>query len=190
MPLLLAGAAIVVASFAILPPHAYQPSVLRAQAIAPYQDRQRLAAEPDPPEPATAAARRVGRGLADISQCCRRDSEAMGQFIALMNRIHAIIGKRTTYVVGFPGGYTGAVYFVADLKPAPVPMDLKTMVFTTAQRRTYMSAFRTSVLPQTKALVTQHLDATEAQAFLQRYPNARKVTLTYYDRPYYVLLAR
>ncbi len=187
--IVLAGAALVAASFVLLPAHTYQPSSLRAQAAAPYRDRQRQAAEPAPPQLTTLAAQRVGAGLSDVRQCCQRGREGMGQFITLMNRIHLIIGDRTTYVVGFPGGYTGAVYFVADLKPAPVPLDLKTMVFTTAQRRAYMSNFRAKVLPRTQALVTIHLRVPEVWAFLRRYPHAKKIILAYHGQPYYVLLA-
>ena len=188
--LVVAGTAIVVASFALLPSHVYKPSMVRAQAVAPYHDRQRLAARPTPPEPTTVAAQRVGPGLANINRCCRRGDETMGHFITLMNQIHAIVGGRTTYVVGFPGGYPGLVYFAADLNPAPVALDLRTMVFTTTQRLAYMSAFRASVLPQTQAIVTRHLRAAEVRAFLQRYPHARKVALSYLGTPYYVLLAR
>ncbi len=190
LALVLAGAAVVLASFALLPSHAYEPSRVGAEAVAPYHDRQRLAAEATPPESSTMAGRRIGAGLAGIRDCCRRGDETMVRFIALMNQIHAIVGGRTTYVAGFSGGYPGLVYFAADLNPAPVPMDLRTMVFTTAQRRAYMQTFRTSVLPRTQALVTRHLTATEAREFLQLYPQARKIALRYQGARYYVLLAR
>jgi hypothetical protein len=188
--LVLAGVAVLLASFALLPPHAFEPSRVGAEAVAPYHDRQRLAAEATPPESSTMAGRRIGAGLAGIRDCCRRGDETMVRFIALMNQIHAIVGGRTTYVAGFSGGYPGLVYFAADLNPAPVPMDLRTMVFTTAQRRAYMQTFRTSVLPRTQALVTRHLTATEAREFLQLYPQARKIALRYQGARYYVLLAR
>jgi hypothetical protein len=186
----LAGAAVVLASFALLPSHAYKPSRVGAEAAAPYHDRQLLAAEATPPESTTMAGRRIGAGLASITDCCRRGDETMGEFIALMNQIHVIVGGRTTYVAGFSGGYPGLVYFAADLNPAPVPLDLRTMVFTTAQRRAYMQTFRTIVLPRTQALVTRHLTATEAREFLRLYPHARKIALKYQGAPYYVLLAR
>jgi hypothetical protein len=186
----LAGAAVVIASFALLPHHVYSPSRVRAQAVAPYNDRQRLAAKPAPPEPATVAARQVGAGLANIRDCCRRGDETMRQFIGLVNQIHAAVGSRTTYVAGFAGGYPGLIYFAADLRPAPVPLDLRTMVFTTTQRLAYMSAFRTSVLPQTQAIVARNLRGAEVKAFLKRYPQARKIVLSYLGAPYYVLLAR
>jgi hypothetical protein len=187
--LVVAGAAIVVVSFALLPTSAFNPSAVYHRAVAPYQDRQRLAAVPAPPALTTLAARRVGPELARAQTCCQHDSEPMGQFIALMNRVHSIIGSRTTYVVGFPGGYPGLVYFVADLKPAPYTIELHTMVFTTAQRRAYMTTFRRRVLPHTQALVTSSLSANEARSFLHFYPHAKTIALTYAGRPYYVVLA-
>jgi hypothetical protein len=129
--LVVAGAVIFVASFALLPPHIYKPSAVRAEAAAPYRDRQRLAGATARAAPTTLAAQRVGAGAVDSLACCQLDPEPMPQFLTLANRIHAIIGDRVTYVADFPGGYPGAIYFVADLRPAPIPMDLYTMVFTT-----------------------------------------------------------
>ncbi len=189
VPLAVAGAVIVVASFALLPTSALKPSAAYDRAVTPYLDRLRLAAVPAPPALTTLAARRVGPELTRAQTCCARQSEPMGQFLTLMNRVHAIIRNRTTYVVDFPGGYPGLVYFVADLKPAPYPIELHTMVFTIAQRRAYMSTFRRRVLPQTQALVTSSLSVNEARSFLHRYPRAKTITLTYAGRPYFVLLA-
>jgi hypothetical protein len=113
----------------------------------------------------------------------------MSQLLALMNQLHAIVGNRTAYVASFPGGYPGLVYFAADLRPAPYPIDLHTMIFTTKQRRQYMAAFRTSVLPHTQAVLTTHLITTEARDFLARDPDAKRIKLTFAGRPYYVLLS-
>ena len=103
---------------------------------------------------------------------------------------HAIIGNRTTYVVSFPAGYPGIVYFVADLTPAPVPIDVHTMVMNIPQYRAYLANFRSSVLPRTAALVTPSLGAAEARYFRNFYANARVITLTYRRTPLYVLLRR
>jgi hypothetical protein len=114
----------------------------------------------------------------------------LARFISFMNQLHAIIGSRTTYVVSFPAGYPGVVYFVADLTSAPVPIDVHTMVMNSPQYRTYLAAFRSSVLPRTGAMVTPNLGAAEARYFRDFYPNARVITLTYLERPVYVLLRR
>ena len=114
----------------------------------------------------------------------------MPRFIAFMDQLHAIIGNRVTYVVSFPAGYPGVVYFVADLAPAPVPLDVHTMVMNVPQYRAYLADFRNGVLPRTGALVTPSLGAAEARYFLDRYANARVIILTYRHTPVYVLLRR
>jgi hypothetical protein len=167
-----------------------EPASVRSWAAAPYRDRQRLAAEPVPAAPLTIAARRVGAGLQAARQCCQAASVPMPSFTAFMNHLHAIVGNRTTYVVSFPAGYPGIVYFVADLTPAPVPIDLATMVLTKPQYRVYLADFRTRVLPRTAALVTPSLGAVEARYFRHFYRNARVITLRYRGKPVYVLVRR
>jgi hypothetical protein len=117
-------------------------------------------------------------------------SSSSQDLIALMNRLHAIVGNRVTYVVDFPYGYPGLVYFLADLRPAPIPLDPYTMVVTHLQMHHFLTVFRTSVLTRTQAVITSWLRAPEAAAFLRRYPDASRVTLRYRGRPYYVLLRR
>jgi hypothetical protein len=185
-----AGVAIFAASFALLPQSAFAPASVRSWATAPLQDRQHLAAEPAPAAPLTVAGRRVGAGLATTGQCCQAGSVPMSRFTAFMNHLHSIIGDRVTYVVSFPAGYPGIVYFVADLTPAPVPVDLYTMVLNMPQYRAYLADFRTSVLPRTAALVTPSLGAAQARYFRRVYPDARMVTLSYRHEPIYVLLRR
>lgn len=188
--LAVAGVALFAASFLLLPLAAVSPASVRSLAAAPYQDRQRLAAEPAPAAPATIAGQRVGAGLAAARQCCQNASVPMPRFIAFMNQIHAIIGNRTTYVVSFPAGYPGLVYFVADLTPAPVPVDVHTMVMNVPQYRAYLADFRSSVLPRTAALVTPSLSAAEARYFRDFYAGTRVITLSYRHEPVYVLLRR
>jgi hypothetical protein len=188
--LVLAGALICLASLLLLPLRAYTPSSIGHQAAAPWLDRQRLAAMPAPAPPATLSAERVGTGLWAGPSCCQRLSESMSSFIQLGNELHAIIGHRTTYVVGFPAGYPGLIYFVADLRPAPYPLDKRTMVLTTAQAETFESNFRTAVLPHTQALVSQDLKGPEVRAFRARYPHAVMIKLSYRKhRAYWVLLS-
>jgi hypothetical protein len=186
--LAVAGVALFAASFLLLPSSAVSPASVRSLAAAPDQDRQRLGAEPAPATPPTIAGQRVGAGLAAARQCCQNASVAMPRFIAFMNRLHTIIGHRTTYVVSFPAGYPGLVYFVADLTPAPVPVDVHTMVMNVPQYRAYLADFRSSVLPRTAALVTPSLGAAEARYFRAFYANTRVITLTYRHEPVYVLL--
>ncbi|HTZ91048.1 MAG TPA: hypothetical protein VMB74_01520 [Streptosporangiaceae bacterium] len=175
----LAGVVLFAASFFLLPFHSYKFATIGAQAEAPTLDRQQLAAEKDPPIPPELAAHRVGAGVWDRPACCQRFSEPMSDFIILADRLHAIIGTRRTYVEDFQAGYPGIIYFVANLKPAPIPLDQHTMVFTEQQDAAYLSDFREHVLPKTKALVTDILGTPEDLAFEQYYPNYRLIELHY-----------
>jgi hypothetical protein len=188
--LMLAGTVLFAASFLLLPFQAVKFSSIGGHAAAPVLDRQRLAAQPVPATPRTLADQRLGPGLWAGPNCCGWQAEPMGEFITLMNLIHSIIGRRTTYVVSFLPGHSRVIYFVADLRPAPVPLDLHTMIFTASQRLAYLATFRKSVLPKTQALVTRHLGAAEAVYFHERYPHMKRISLEYDGAPLYVLLSR
>ncbi len=183
-----AGVALAAASFALLPYAAYSWSGVHTAAEAPFLDRQHLAAA-QARQPATVAASRVGAGLAEAPNCCQSGHQTMRSFIATMNRLHTLVGNRTTYVVGIPDGYPGLIYFVADLTPAPVQYDPYTTVINVPQLRAYMAYFRTYVVARTQALVTPNLDAPEAQYFMHRYPSARQINLGLDGQPFYLLLA-
>ena len=183
-----AGAALIVASFTLLPHAAFARTSLRSWAEAAYLDRQRLAAAPASGTPATLAAQRVGAGLDHASLCCQGSPESMPDFIKLMERIHTIIGNRTAYVANFHGEYPGLVYFGADLNPAPVSSDPYSSIETEPELKAFLADFRTRVLPQTQAVLTFSRTTPEARLFLQRYPSARQITLRYAGQPYYVLL--
>ena len=183
-----AGAALVVASFMLLPHGAFALTSVRSWAEAPYLDRQRLAAAPASGTPTTLAGRRVGAGLDDVSQCCQGSPVSMPEFVQLMERIHTIIGGRTAYVANFPGEYPGLVYFGADLNPAPVSSDRYSSIETEPELKAFLADFRTRVLPQTQAVLTSSVQAPEAKLFLQRYPSALRITLRWAGQPYYLLL--
>jgi hypothetical protein len=185
-----AGVVLFVASFALLPYSAYRWASVRSVAAAPYLGRQHLAAEVSRAQPATVAGRRVGGALVTAPTCCQKGTLPMPDFIHLMNRIHQIVGHRSTYVVSFPTGYPGIVYFTADLDPAPIPLDPYTMVMNVPELKSFLATFESSVLPRTQALVTSKLTAPEAVDFISRYPHSRKFILRYGRYPYFVLLRR
>jgi hypothetical protein len=183
-----AGAALIVASFMLLPHAAFARAGVRSWAEAPYLDRQRLAAAPAFGTPATLVGQRVGAGLDHASQCCQGSPVSMPDFIRLMERIHIIIGDRTAYVANFHGEYPGLVYFGADLNPAPVSSDPYSSIETEPELKAFLADFRTRVLPQTQAVLTFSRTIPEARLFMQKYPSARQITLRYAGQPYYVLL--
>jgi len=185
----IAGAVLIAGSFVLLPTHAFAWSSVRAQAQAPYLDRQRMAADPRPAAPTTLAAQRIGAGLADAAQCCQGPALSMASLARDMEYIHTVVGSRTTYVADFPHGYPGFVYFVADLTPAPTMEDKYGTILNQPQLDAYLAYFRTSVLPHTQALVTGDITGSEATFFLQRYPHAQRIVMHLGAKPYYILLA-
>lgn len=185
----IAGVALVVASFVLLPAKAFAWPSVRSAAELPYLDRQQLAAAPRSGLPATLAGWRAGPGLSDAAQCCQGAPVSMGEFVHLMERIHAIVGDRTAYVANFHGAYPGLVYFMADLNPAPIlSFEYNGSTLTESTLRAYLADFRVNVLPQTQALLTFTTKAPEARYFLQRYPNARQMKLHFDNQDYFVLL--
>jgi hypothetical protein len=192
----LAGALIFAASFLLLPVKSYTFRSISAQAQAPARDRQRLAAEKVLPTPSILADQRVGAGLWDRpSGCCQSFTEPMTNFTELATQIHEIVGNRVTYVENFMAGYTGVIDFVADLRPAPVPLDLRTMVFTKQQEISYLNTFRISVLPKTQALITDNLLTSQVRAFVRHYPHYQLIALQWFHHwhhphVYWVLLSK
>jgi hypothetical protein len=185
-----AGVLIFAASFLLLPLHAYKFSSIGGQAAAPVLDRQQLAAEKDPRTPHTLADMRVGAGLWHRLACCQSDSEPMRNLIKLADQIHKDVGNRVTYVQGFAAGYPGIILFLADLRPAPVPLDLRTMVFTDQAKRQYVLDYKRSVLPHVQAVITSDLKASEVREFEARYPHYKTIPLSWrHSHPYWVLLS-
>jgi hypothetical protein len=185
-----AGVVLFASSFLLLPVSAYKFSSIGGQAEAPYLDRQQLAADKAPVTPPTVADERVGAGLWKRSSCCQtlHKSESMSGFIKLMNELHTLVGRRVTYVDSFATGYPGIVYFAADLRPAPVPLDLRTMVFTKQANAVYMATFRRSVLPKVQAIVTNDPLAPEVRAFRLHYAHWEPIRLPFWGPRFWLLL--
>jgi len=185
----LAGAALVLGSFVLLPANVFTWASVRTAAETPYLDRQHLAAAPPPDAPATLAGLRVGPGLDNAGLCCQSSPVSMPKFIHLMEEIHVIVGDRPAYVANFHGAYPGLVYFVADLNPVPIgTFEYDGSTLTASTWRAYLKDFRTRVLPQTQALLTYNTGTPEAEYFLKRYPNAQQIKLRYASQDYFVLL--
>jgi hypothetical protein len=185
----IAGAALIAASFTLLPSQAVSWASVRTAAETPYLDRHQQAAASRSAGPATLAARRIGPGLDAAPQCCQGAPVSMADFTHLMERIHVIVGDRPAYVANFHGAYPGLVYFAADLNPVPIAsFQYDGSTLTATQLKAYLTDFRTRVLPHTRAVLTYTTSAPEARYFLRRYPSARQIKLHFARRDYFVLL--
>jgi hypothetical protein len=183
-----AGAVVIVLAFVLVPREQYQTAILRERLEVPYLARRDAARMPAIRAPRSLAAKRVGTGLASAPQCCSGSSVSMPGLIRVMNRIHRLVGGRTTYVADFWDAYPGLIYFLADLRPAPIPLEPWTMVTTEPQSVAYLDEFRTKTVKSVRALLTDDLGVPEAQIFTSAYPHFRKVVLRYGAHPYFVLL--
>jgi hypothetical protein len=185
----IAGAALIAASFTLLPAQAVTWASVRTAAETPYLDRHQQAADSRPALPATLASRRIGPGLDAAPQCCQGAPVSMADFIHLMERIHVLVGNRPAYVANFHGAYPGLVYFAADLNPVPIgSFQYDGSTLTATELKAYLTDFRTRVLPHTGAVLTYTTNAPEARYFLQRYRHARQIKLHFAKRDYFVLL--
>jgi hypothetical protein len=186
--LVIGGALVVACALTLVPRGQFRAAMMWQRLEAPYVGRRAVSGQPVVPAVDSLAAGRVGPGLAGAPVCCTGSSVSMAELIRLMNRIHRLVGDRTAYVASFPDVYPGVIYFLADLRPAPIPLDPSTMVLTGAHRDGYALDFRTRTLKSVRALLTDDLGSFEPENFIAAYPRYREVVLRYGQKPYYLLL--
>jgi hypothetical protein len=183
-----AGVAIAAVPFLLMPHSQYSWSTVEGRLKAPYDDRRALAARPAPAAPASLAAERVGPGLWQAPVCCTSVNAPMSTFIALLNRIHAVVGDRPTAIANdFGGVLPTALYFLADLRPAPSVQEPWVMVITQRQYAEWYDYYQRHIA-NVGAVITDNLQEPVATIFLAAYPRARRVTLSWLGVPRYILL--
>jgi hypothetical protein len=188
VPALAVAGAVTIATLVLVPHSQYGLAAIRDRVEAPYLGRQAAAAAPAPAQPRSPAERRIGPGLAATPICCTASTVTMPQLAAFMDRLHGIIGDRPTYVASFSDAYPGLVYFLADLRPAPIYLEVWTLV-TNARIHDDFERFFLRHLDETKAIVTVDRDQPEVAEFNHRYPDHRVVSVEYRNKPLYVYLA-
>lgn len=115
---------------------------------------------------------RATPGLRDEPTVMGEGSGPMRQFLADASDLRRLIGNRPTFVQSAGPYFTGLVYFMADLTPAPYLYDLETMVFNDRQQNQAWAHFRAH-LNQVECVVVSAADAFEARAFMSANPTAR-----------------
>src|SRR5206468_6584518 len=82
------------------------------------------------------AADRLGQSILARRQCCARASIPTAELVRFMDRLHTVVGARRVFVdsVTSKTVTAPAVYFLADLRPAPTPEDYRTMAFNSELR--------------------------------------------------------
>ncbi|HEX8030579.1 MAG TPA: hypothetical protein VF491_19025 [Vicinamibacterales bacterium] len=112
---------------------------------------------------------------------------SMHQFLEDVSALRAIVGDRRTYVLHAHNIFTGLIYFMGDLTPAPYLFDRETMMINSglaAESIEYMRAR----LDEFDCVVSSTLEAPEVKLFLSAHPNARIETLRLAGAPIYALL--
>lgn len=171
------GLAIAVAALALLPlaPRSSQPKLVALKLWRP------LHARVSPPQPAavaihSGAAARVGESTLRQRRCCGKQHVPTAQLVRFLDRLHAAVGGRRVLVDSTTVLTPPAVYFLADLRPAPILQDRGTMVLDSDMRDRWYAYLRAH-LAQTQAIVTTSLDRPAPRSWVAFHPRHRTVAL-------------
>ena len=144
----------------VTPARRFQP-ISSAGVAGPYEGR--VAFERATP---LLAGEPVFAGGADLS---------MRTFLDFATDVHGIVGARKTFVTDLGGrAWTGALYFLADLTPAPYPFDRETMTINAELRAAVVDHIRAHPSDY-QCLIGTSLQDPAAVAFLETHPGAVKL---------------
>jgi hypothetical protein len=185
------GIALVVLAILPLAPRTSQPKLVAEKLWRP------LHARVSPPVPrarpagipaGSLAARRIGDSTLRATRCCTKKHLPMRRLVRFMDGLHAAVGGRRVFVDGTTVLTPPAVYFLADLRPAPILQDRGTMVLNTDMDPRWYRYFDAH-LSQTEALVTTGLSRRAPRRWLAAHPRHRTVALEFAGVKVLVLVA-
>jgi len=102
--------------------------------------------------------------------------------------VRATVGDRKTYVAGVPFMTSGALSFLADLTPAPFPLDGDTMILNERAHLRVVNDMRTH--PDVyEAFIGRSLTNPDARAFLDGHPDAARIERRIDGETVHILLA-
>lgn len=142
-------------------------------------------AEPD----ARIAYARATPFLADEPRAISGSDMSMRTLLDFATDVHAIAGGRKTYVAGLDEMLTGPLYFLADLTPAPYPLDRETMMINDVLQAQVVEHIRTHPADY-ECLIGASLEAPEARAFLDVHPGAERLERMLGPTRVHIVLAR
>jgi hypothetical protein len=97
---------------------------------------------------------------------------SMRTFLDFANEVHGIVGARKTLITDLGDrAWTGALYFLADLTPAPYPFDRETMAINDDLRAAVVVHMRAHPSDY-ECMIGTSLQGPEAVAFLETHPRA------------------
>jgi hypothetical protein len=127
--------------------------------------------------------------LSDEPTVAGEGSGPMRQFLSDASELHRLIGGRPTFVESAGPYFTGLVYFMADLTPAPYLYDVETMMFNNRQQTAAWAHFQKN-LAKVECVITSSTDAFEARAFLSANPRASVTPMRLGAGQIYVIMHR
>jgi hypothetical protein len=100
-----------------------------------------------------------------------------------------VVGTRRVFVGSSIVLSAPAIYFLADLRPAPTREQYGTMVLTSTMREVWLRQFRDRI-GEIRAVITRDPGGRAVAIWRAAYPRRRTVTLRYgHDQVAYALLA-
>jgi len=99
----------------------------------------------------------------------------MADFLRDAVSLRDLIGARRTYIQGAGPYYTGLIYFMADLVPAPFLFDRETMLVNDALFAEHLRYLQGHIA-EVECVITTDRESAEAKLFATAHPNAQSVT--------------
>jgi hypothetical protein len=112
---------------------------------------------------------------------------SMRQFLEDVSTLKASVGDRRTLIASALHVYTGLIYFMGDLTPAPYLFDRETMMINAALAAESVAYMRQR-MSEFDCVVSWTLEAPEVKAFVEANPGATTDVLTLAGAPVYVLV--
>jgi hypothetical protein len=133
--------------------------------------------------------RRATRWLADEPLLADSSGLSMREFAEFTSDLHDLVGVRKTYVASLRRVWAGAVYFMADLVPAPFPLDRDTMTINQPLRDRVTDHIRSHPRDY-ECLISNSLSEQESEAFLATHAAAVITQRQLGSEPVYIILSR
>lgn len=120
---------------------------------------------------------RATPGLVDEPSVAGEGTGPMRKFLQDATELRRLIGNRPTFVHSAAPYYTGLVYFMSDLTPAPYLYDVETMLINDRLQTHAWSHFQERI-KEVECVIVSSTDAFEARMFLAANPTATVIPRT------------
>ena len=141
------------------------------------------------PDDARFASERTTQRLSQEPLVAPASGLSMSELLDFASDVHDTVGRRKTYIAPLGHIYTGLLYFMADLTPAPYPLDLESMTINANRRALVVEHIRAHP-EEYECFIGTSLSLTEADVFLKGHPGAVTLERKLGPTTVYLLLAQ